>query len=532
MPAPRTAFLSVYDKTHLADFAQQLVVRFNYQLVATGGTRKHLLEAGLDVQELGQVTGFEQLLQGRVKSLHPSVFAGILARGEADAAELAKHPDIAPWLFDLVVANLYPFEAGLALADTDPDQQVELIDIGGCALLRAAAKNFNRVTVVSSPSYYEPVLVDMVANGGQTRLPLRQLLARDAFKRCSTYDAAISAWLDGVTQTPDAGLPATLQLTLYQAQPMRYGENPHQPAALYTTNPKGQLPYTLLQGKPLSYNNLLDTEAAWGLMSEFADMPTVAIIKHTTPCGVAQATTLAKAFNNALGADPLSAFGGIVALNRPVDADVAEALTSLFLEVVVAPAFTQEALAVLAKKKNLRVIERHLPTSDANGEPTHPATLQNGTRLRQLNAELFLAQHYDYASTEAKLGTEIKVVTKAKPTEEQLKDLAFAWRVAKHVKSNAIVLARNGKTLGISGGQTSRVGALEQAVAAACDEANDACLASDGFFPAVDNIHVAAQNRVGAIIQPGGSIKDPEVIAACDKYGIVMVTTGVREFRH
>jgi phosphoribosylaminoimidazolecarboxamide formyltransferase / IMP cyclohydrolase len=524
------AFLSVYDKTNLVPFAQQLVTRFNYQLVATGGTRQHLEAAGLSVEDLSAVTGFDQLLGGRVKSLHPEVFAGLLAAFDDPAQTEGLR-----WQFDLLVVNLYPFEQAFEaqspeLTETGTPEQknlTELIDIGGSALIRAAAKNHAHVTVVANPLHYEPVLIELIANQGQTRPEFRRILAREAFTQSATYDSAIAAWMAGGVSTVQNQLAPTLNITLHQLQPMRYGENPHQPAALYRVG-RGDLPFEVLQGKALSYNNLLDMEAAWALLCEFDEQPTAAIIKHTQPCGVAMAPTILKAYQQAFDADPMSAFGGIVALNRPVDETLAKLLASVFLEVIVAPEFSPKALEILATKKNVRLVQRAWPSSEA----AHPALSHDGLIIRQVSPELFLAQINDYRSAELMLNENLKVVTDKKPTEAQLLDLAFAWRVAKHVKSNAIVVAKDGKTVGLCGGQTSRVGALERAIGHACDEASDGCLASDGFFPAVDNIEIAAQNRIGAIIQPGGSIKDLDVIAACNRYGIAMVTTGVREFRH
>ena len=519
----KTALLSVYDKSNVEPFARKLVERFGYTLIATGGTYRVLKEAGLAVTELAELTGFEKLLDGRVKSLHPHVFAGILAkRDQADHMAQIEQP------IDMVVVNLYPFEAGLKDSSNDEADMLELVDIGGVSLLRAAAKNHPAITVVASPDFYEPVLHQLTDNEGDTNPEFRRLLAAEAFRRTMGYDKAISSYL-----TQQAGLSEdetiqelqdTVLLKLHKAQPMRYGENPHQPAALYSTT--GKLNYELHNGKPLSYNNILDLEAAWSLICEFQDEPACAVIKHTTPCGTATGKDAFTAYEKALASDPLSAFGGIVAFNTQVCEKTAKALKEMFLEVLVAPEFTPEALGVLKGKKNLRVVTRPLATEE------HPATYNNGLSVRQVSPSLFLAQVNSYEKADGLLQENLKVVTEKKPTEEQLRAMAFAWRVAKHVKSNAIVVAQPGRTVGISGGQTSRVGAMEQALAQACDEAKDAVLASDGFFPAVDNIEAAAQSRVAAIIQPGGSIKDQAVIDACNQYGIAMVTTGVREFRH
>jgi phosphoribosylaminoimidazolecarboxamide formyltransferase / IMP cyclohydrolase len=423
-----TALLSVYDKTHLVPFAKALVSKFGYRLLATGGTYKALREEGIDATNLETLTGFETLIDGRVKSLHPRVFAGILAN-RANATHMAQ---VDPAI-DLVVVNLYPFEQGFQ-ANSNGDASVdlvELIDIGGSSLIRAGAKNHNAVTVITEPSLYEVVLTDMLANQGQTSLGLRKRLALLAFERSAGYDNAIAGWL---TQTLKAEmheesasqLPATLSVTLHNIQPMRYGENPHQAAALYAKDPNA-VDFTVLNGKALSYNNLLDMEAAWALMSEFVDEPTVAIIKHTQPCGVASGATLAKAWERALDCDPLSAFGGIVALNKPVDEKTAKSMVDLFLEVVIAPGFSEQALDILTQKKNLRLVTRHWPTA----EEAHPASLRDGRYIRQVSSNLYLVQEAEHFKGEALLEQQLKVVTKAKPTQEQLQDAAFAWRVAK-----------------------------------------------------------------------------------------------------
>lgn len=535
-PADRpTAFLSVWDKTGLEPFARYLQEHCGYRLIATGGTRTHLLEAGLTVDDLSEITGFVELLEGRVKSLHPEVFAGILAkRHRADHMSQIKTP------LDMVVVNLYPFEAGLqqtpALSEAE---MVELIDIGGVSLLRAAAKNFNDVTVVSSPHLYEAICLELKLNNGRTSLGLRQRLALTAFERTQAYDSAISGWLMNTLATTVASeetdavalpnaLTPSLHLTLHQVQDMRYGENPHQPAALYALDPN-RVDITPLHGKALSYNNILDMEAAWALISEFTAEPTVAIIKHTQPCGVAQAPTLCEAYQRALDCDPLSAFGGIVACNQRVDEATAKQMVNLFLEVIVAPGFTPEAVDVLTTKKNLRLVVRPWQ-SDA--DTRHPAAQRDGAYVRQVSSNLFLVQEQCFEATQQQLEGNLKVVTKTKPTKEQLKEASFAWKVVKHLKSNGIVISKNQQAIGLCGGATSRVGAVERALAMACDSTSGAVLASDGFFPAVDNIQVAAQNRVGCIIQPGGSIKDAAIIEACDKYGIAMLTTSVREFKH
>lgn len=528
----RYAFISVWDKTHVVELATRLQKRFGFGLIATGGSRRVLEEAGLDVVDLSAVTGFDEILEGRVKSLHPTVFSGILAKRDKPS-----HMQDVVYPIDVVVVNLYPFTMGLSQKETaqNPDAMVELIDIGGSSLIRAAAKNHADVTVLSSPSQYEAFLMDLVANQGETSLGLRKRLALSAFQLSSSYDNAISGWMSSSLlsealgeHAQDLEFPTSLNVTLHNVQSMRYGENPHQSAALFAIRPD-EVDFKVLQGKALSYNNIVDMEAAWGLICEFDDEPAVAIIKHTQPCGVAVGVNIEKAYKRALECDPLSAFGGIVALNQPVDAKTAKAMVEVFTEVIIAPHFTEEALAILQSKKNLRVVERSWVSAESG---RHPAQTRDGLYLKQVSPNLVLVQEQQFEKAEMIMAKELKVISKKKPTEEQLKDAAFAWKVVKHLKSNAIVVVKDCKTVGLSGGQTSRVGAVEQALAQACDNATGAVLASDAFFPAVDNIQVAAQNRIACVIQPAGSIKDADVIHACNQYDIAMVATGVREFKH
>jgi phosphoribosylaminoimidazolecarboxamide formyltransferase / IMP cyclohydrolase len=534
----RYALVSVWDKTHVADFCQALQERFGYGLIATGGTRTALEAVGLDVMDVATLTGFPEILDGRVKTLHPHVFSGILARRDN-----ATHCSQMSLNIEMVVVNLYPFEAGLSSPETARSEEamVELIDIGGVSLLRAAAKNFRSVAVVSHPQQYEAILADAYLHKGVTSLEVRQRLAGVAFAQCAHYDKTIAEWFQAALAhetseqassepTPAKDLfPETYTLSLHRVQEMRYGENPHQSAALYATSADA-VDFKLLHGKPLSYNNIMDMEAAWNLICEFDDQCAVAIIKHNQPCGVAVANTPQRAYERALDCDPLSAFGGIIALNRPVDEKTAQAMVALFTEVIIAPGFDEAATAVLQQKKNLRVVHRPWPHPESG---VHPVQTRDGVYFRQVSPHLFLAQQQQFTKAEALMAQEMKVVTATEaPTELQLRDAAFAWKVVKHLKSNAIVIAKNGRTLGLSGGQTSRIAAVEHALNQACDRAHEAVLASDGFFPAVDNIHAAAQNRIGLIIQPAGSIKDAEVIQACEDAEITMVATGVREFRH
>ncbi|MFM7469502.1 MAG: bifunctional phosphoribosylaminoimidazolecarboxamide formyltransferase/IMP cyclohydrolase [Vampirovibrionales bacterium] len=536
--------LSVTDKKGLETFAPVLVEQYGYTLIATGGTYTYLQGLGLPVVELSAWTQAPEILDGRVKSLHPKVFGGLLAdRTKALHLEQVHHE-----LLDMVVVNLYPFEQALKDGKGDnPETMRELIDIGGVSLLRAAAKNWRHVAVVSDTQQYKKVLLGLEAGMGELPVKLKETLAAEAFARTAQYDHAIANyWLAQVGQetlgftpakvleTSEAVSTETETLTLHPCQSLRYGENPHQSAGVYTTSEAQGLGFDLLNGKPLSYNNLLDMQAGWNLVSEFtpavyggtSEVASLAcvIIKHNTPCGVAlSARTPQDAFQKALDADPVSAFGGIVCFNTEVNAETAKQLVAMFLEVIAAPAYTPEALDILATKKNLRVIRRDLALAFAR--PTK--------QYRQLTESLYLVQEDTSGGDLALLTPDaLTVVTKTQPTQEQWQDLLFAWRIAKHVKSNAMVLAKDGCSIGIGGGQTSRIGALEIAIQHASGEVRDSVLASDGFLPAVDNIQAVAQNNIRAIIQPGGSIKDPDVIALADQYGIAMVTTGRREFLH
>lgn len=505
----KIAFVSVFDKQGIEPLARTLVEQYGYALLSTGGTYKLLTEKGIPAIETSELTGFAELLGGRVKSLHPTIFAGILA-------EEKDRPGV-PLTIDTVVVNLYPFEAEREkMGETvDVDHLLHFIDIGGSSLIRAAAKNHPVVNVLSGPDQYEGFLQELAGNHGETRLAYRKQLAIAAFGRSAYYDSLIARTLSQSVATPAPVLEETLTLPLAKISDLRYGENPHQVAALYGLG-KRRVDFESLHGKELSFNNILDMEAAWRIATEFTEHPAAVIVKHNNPCGVATSPhSLRDAYQRALDTDPLSAFGGVVALNRPVDAETAKAMKELFLEVIVAPDFEPEAFEVLSAKKNLRLIRRALP----DGKP--------GVEYKQVSGELFLVQGVD----ESREG-ELKVVTEQKPSTEQLEDMVFAWKVVKHVKSNAIVLAKDGKTVGIGGGQTSRIGALENALKLACDQAKDAVMASDGFLPHEDNIYAAAHARVGAIIQPGGSIKDADVIKLANQYAIPMITTGIREFRH
>jgi phosphoribosylaminoimidazolecarboxamide formyltransferase / IMP cyclohydrolase len=520
------ALLSVSDKTGLVDLARALAQR-GVELISTGGTRKALQEAGLAVIDIADLTGFPEMMDGRLKTLHPRVHGGLLAireNPEHEAAMLAH--DIRP--IDLLVVNLYPFEATLARGGAF-DECVENIDIGGPAMIRAAAKNHDDVAVVVEPADYATVLADLEANRGALTLTLRKRLAQKAFARTAAYDAAISNWFAGAL---DEATPPWRALGGRAAEPLRYGENPHQAAGFYLTGDKrfGVATARQAQGKQLSYNNINDTDAAFECVAEFdpACIAAVAIIKHANPCGVAEGASLEEAYAKALRCDPVSAFGGIVALNRKLDAGAARKIVEIFTEVIIAPEADEDAIAIVGAKKNLRLL--------LTGGLPDPAA--RGLTLRTV-AGGFLAQERDSAVVDAMA---LRVVTKRTPTDAELKDLKFAFRVAKHVKSNAIVYARDCATVGVGAGQMSRVDssriaaykAGEAAQAAGLDEslAIGAVVASDAFFPFADGLLAAAAAGATAVIQPGGSVNDKDVIAAADNAGLAMVFTGVRHFRH
>jgi phosphoribosylaminoimidazolecarboxamide formyltransferase/IMP cyclohydrolase len=516
------ALLSVSDKTGLIPFARALREK-KIELLSTGGTFRALQEAGIAVTEVSAHTGFPEIMDGRVKTLHPRIHGGILARRD-DHAEAMREHDIPP--IDLVVVNLYPFEATVA-AGKPFEACVENIDIGGPAMIRSAAKNHDFVTVVVDSADYETVMAELVLHRGATTLATRRRLAGKAYARTAAYDTAISAWF--AAQQGEIGFPERFTLTGTIQQRMRYGENPHQDAALYRdgTNRPGVANARQLQGKELSYNNLADADAALEAVAEF-DRPAVAIIKHANPCGVAEGLSLGSAYARALACDPVSAFGGIIAVNQELDAETAEEIAKLFAEVIVAPSVSPAALAVLASKKNLRVL--------ATGTLPDPAA--PGLVIKTL-AGGFLLQSRDTGRITL---DSLKVVTKRHPTNAELADMLFAFRVAKHVKSNAIVYAKDGATVGIGAGQMSRVDSSRIAAWKAGEAASAAKLAapltqgsvvaSDAFFPFADGMIAAAEAGATAIIQPGGSMRDAEVIAAADERGLAMVFTGIRHFRH
>lgn len=499
----KRAYISVFDKTGIVELAKRLI-NCGWEIVSTGNTCKILNDNGIKALESSTITGFSELLGGKVKSLHPKIFAPILANQD-EIKTLEDKP------FSLVIVNLYPFEEYKGV-NADIDTLMKNVDIGGVALLRAAAKNYKNVTVVCDSCDYNLDFdnIDEIT---------RQKLALKVFEKTSKYDFTIFDELSyNFGLDKDEALKSSVAFYLDKISDLRYGENPHQKAALYSYDK--QLDYEILNGKEMSYNNMLDATAALGITAEFFDVNCCAIIKHTNPCGVALGKSIEDAWKKALDCDPLSAFGGIVAFTKEVDDTVAKHLTSMFLEIVIAPSYSQSALDILKTKKNLRVIKINTPYDKfSNFVPQEVKFTPFGA----------LVQEKDIQELDP---DKFKIVTKQKPTQEQIEDMVFAFKVAKHVKSNGIVVAKDLRTLGICGGQTSRVGAVEIAINRVCDSPKDAVLASDGFFPAIDNIHIAAQNRIAAIIQPAGSIKDKEVIETADKMGLVMATTGIRHFKH
>ncbi len=507
------ALLSTWDKDGLIELGRGLHA-LGYELIASGGSARTLADADLPVEPVESVTGFPEVLGGRVKTLHPAIHAGLLARPtDEHLGELADR-GLAP--IDLVVCNLYPFSDTVADPDVTEGAAVEQIDIGGVTLLRAAAKNFERVVVVCDPAEYAGLLTELGL--GAMTLERRRELALAAFRHTAAYDAAIATWLGGQSAVPGE-LPESLHLAAERVETLRYGENPHQQAALYRW--QGSAPaFEQIQGKALSYNNIADLEAAWAMPAEY-DRPAVAIVKHANPCGLAVGASAAEAFAKALACDPVSAFGSIIASNRPVDIDFVKGIGKLFMEVLVAPDFSDEALAWLGRrKKNCRVLRASTPGTSSGPLP--------GLFTRTVAGGL-LVQTDDTTGADRSAW---RVATERQPAEAELDDLAFAWLACKHVKSNAILLASDGATVGIGAGQMNRVDAVRIAARAAGEKAKGAVLASDAFFPFADGVEAAAAAGVTACVQPGGSKRDPEVIEAANRLGLAMVLTGERHFRH
>jgi phosphoribosylaminoimidazolecarboxamide formyltransferase/IMP cyclohydrolase len=518
----RRALLSVTDKTGLVEFARMLASH-NVDLVSTGGTSRALREAGLPVRDISDLTGFPEMLDGRVKTLHPKVHGGILhIRDNAEHMASVNEHSIEP--IDMVVVNLYAFEKtsqrpGVAFADV-----IENIDIGGPSMVRSAAKNFSDVAIVTSVSDYKLLAEEMATNSGSLGRATRWRLAKEAFAVTAAYDAGIASALESIEAPEGAAvfakevLPSTIRVIDPLSKALRYGENPHQKAALYTDGSgKGVANARQLQGKELSYNNIVDLDACWELVSEF-DETAVVIIKHTNPCGASTGATVVEAYRRALEADPVSAFGGVIGINREVDATAAEEIAKLFVEAIVAPSFTAEAVERFAAKKNLRLIEI--------------APAETPRVLKQVSGGLLVQDADRLSVTEA----ELKIVTSRKPSAEEMRALLFAWRVCKHVKSNAIVYARfsegHGQTVGIGAGQMSRVDAARFGAMKAVLPLQGSVAASDAFFPFADGLETVAKAGATAVVQPGGSVRDAEVIEAADKLGVAMAFTGVRHFRH
>lgn len=512
------ALISVSDKTGLIPFAQALVTA-GVELLSTGGTARALRDAGLPVKDVSEHTGFPEMLDGRVKTLHPKVHGGLLyLRGNEAHEKAVREHGITP--IDLVVVNLYPFEQTVAKPGVSLHDAIENIDIGGPSMLRSAAKNHDSVTVLVDPADYAEVVAQVTATGATT-LELRRKLAVKVYARTSAYDAAIAAHLDREFNKPStASLPAALSISANRVQTLRYGENPHQAAALYG---RFRDYFQQLHGKELSYNNILDLTAAAGLISEFSDSPpTLAILKHMNPCGVGQGSSLRDAWELAFATDRQAPFGGIIATNHPLNGPCAQAIAEIFSEVIVAPDFTPDALAILEKKKNLRLM-RMLK------QPHEPGAWD----VRSVGAESFLLQQRD--DLKQLTDSELKVVTKRKPTEAELRAMRFGWRIVKHVKSNAILYAAADRTLGIGAGQMSRVDSSRIAVWKAGESElslKGSVVCSDAYFPFPDGLIAAAESGATAAIQPGGSVRDAEVIAAADERNMAMAFTGHRHFRH
>jgi phosphoribosylaminoimidazolecarboxamide formyltransferase / IMP cyclohydrolase len=512
------AILSVTDKTGLVEFARRLAGH-GVELISTGGTAKLLRDSGISVKDISELTGFPEMLDGRVKTLHPKVHGGILHRREnaSHQSAVAEHGIQA---IDMVVVNLYAFEKTAAKPGVPFEELIENIDIGGPSMIRSAAKNFQDVAVVTSPADYGAIAGEMAQSGGGLSAATKWRLAQKAFATTAAYDSAIASTLERVSANgrfdlhPETGFPRTLRLSFNKVMDLRYGENPHQKAAMYSDGSgTGVANGRQLQGKELSYNNIVDLQAAWDLAQEFEE-PVCTIIKHTNPCGTAVGKTLVEAYRKALECDPVSAFGGVIGVNRAVDGEAAGEVAKLFLEVIAAPSFDEAAKAKFAAKKNLRLVE----IVDAP---------QNWV-LKNVSGGI-LAQDADVRPLEE---SDLKVVSERPPTPEEKRDLLFAWKVCKHVKSNAILYAREGQTLGVGAGQMSRVDSCKIGAMKAVLPLVGSVAASDAFFPFPDGVEEIARVGATAIIQPGGSVRDPEVIETADRLGLAMIFTGVRHFRH
>jgi len=522
LKAVRRALLTVTDKTGLVEFARALAGH-GVELVSTGGTARVLREARLEVRDISDLTGFPEMLDGRVKTLHPKVHGGILhVRGNAEHVASVEEHAIEP--IDMVVVNLYAFEKTAGKPGAAFSDIIENIDIGGPSMVRSAAKNFPDVAIVTSPSDYDAIAKEMESSGGSLSLSTKWRLAQKAFATTAAYDSAIASTLEGIgaPEKDDGnfelgkveGFPATLRLTFQKAADLRYGENPHQKAALYSDGSgKGIANGKQLQGKELSYNNIVDLQAAWDLAQEFEES-VCAIIKHTNPCGTAVGATLAQAYKRALECDPVSAFGGVIGVNRPIDRETATEMAKLFVEAIAAAGFDEAAREIFAAKKNLRLVE--------------VVPLQQKWVVKNVSGGVLLQDNDVRPLAEA----DLKIVTERKPTQEEMRDLLFAWKVCKHVKSNAILYARNGQTTGVGAGQMSRVDSAKIGAMKSVLGIKGSVAASDAFFPFPDGVEEIAKAGATAVIQPGGSVRDQEVIDAANRLGLAMVFTGVRHFRH
>jgi len=512
------AILSVTDKTGLADFARKLS-GLGVELISTGGTAKLLRDSGIAVKDISELTGFPEMLDGRVKTLHPKVHGGILHR-RADSGHRAAVAEHGIQPIDMVVVNLYAFEKTAAKPGVHLDELIENIDIGGPSMIRSAAKNYQDVAVVTSPNDYDSIAEEMAKSGGELSPATKWQLARKAFATTAAYDSAIASTLEraadngrGAVQFEE-GFPKNLRLSFRKIADLRYGENPHQKAAMYSDDSgKGVANGHQLQGKELSYNNIVDLQAAWDLAQEFEE-PVVAIIKHTNPCGTANGKTLVEAYKRALECDPVSAFGGVIGVNRIIDGAAAEEMAKLFLEVIAAPGFDEEAKAKFATKKNLRLVQ--------------VAPADESWVLKKVSGGMLVQD----ADVRPLAEADLKVVTKRSPTVEEKRALLFAWKVCKHVKSNAIVYSRDGQTVGVGAGQMSRVDSCKIGAMKAQLPLKGTVAASDAFFPFPDGVEEIAKAGATAIIQPGGSVRDQEVIEAADRHNLAMIFTGVRHFRH
>lgn len=536
----RRALLSVSDKTGLIEFAHALA-RSKVELLSTGGTARALREAGIEVRDVSEVTGFPEMLDGRVKTLHPRVHGGLLAvRDNPEHMRALEAHNIAP--IDMAVINLYPFEQTIARAGVRLEEAIEQIDIGGPAMVRSAAKNYTDVAVVTSPALYESILLELAETDGALSLDTRARLALRAFDHTSSYDRAIVEYLGARQAGRDlsqavaysvadssgmnheelpepSGMPHYLELSLSKTAELRYGENPHQVAALYATNDTGVASAEVLAGKEMSFNNYIDAEAAWQLVNDFEETA-CAIIKHTNPAGCALGTTTEESYRRALSTDPVSAFGGIVAFNRTVDERAARAVNEIFTEVIVAPGYEERALDALRAKKNLRILRVGSVREDELPMPDYDYKKISGGMLIQTRDTARLTR------------AQLKSVAKRPPTVEELEALLFAWTVCKHTKSNAIVYARAGQTVGVGAGQMSRVDSVRIGAMRAQLPVAGSVLASDAFFPFRDGIDEAVSHGITALIQPGGSVRDEEIIAAADEHNLAMVFTGIRHFKH